>query len=109
MPVDLVRFYSSLLKGHVAGRSTPALPRALWTSGDSLDKLKAEQRLELWPSGSKCIRSQNAHAECFLGLASNKRFGSRRAADVLLAWGGYQDIFRKVGTPSCRKTDLFRG
>lgn len=71
--LDLVRFDSSLLKGHAAGHLAPALPHALWASGNSVDKLKAEQRLELRPSDSKPIRSQIPCMEHFLGLAFNKQ------------------------------------
>lgn len=103
--LDLVRFDSSLLKGHAARHSVPALPHALWASDDSLDKLKAEQRLELRSSDYKSIRSQNPPVEHFLGLAFNKCIGGWHAADVLLAQE-YRDIFCKLGTPSCRKTSF---
>lgn len=101
--VDLVRFYSFLLKVHAAGLATPALPH---TSGNLLHKQNRGQS-----SGRRfqVHQPQNPHARHVLDLAFNKCIGDWHAADVLLAWDGYQDIFRKLGTLSCRKTDRFRG
>lgn len=99
----LLDFILFLLKGHAAGLATPALPR---TSGNLLHKQNRGQS-----SGCRfqVHQPQNPHAGHFLDLAFNKCIGDWHAADVLLAWDGYQDIFRKLGTPSCRKTDPFRG
>lgn len=54
-------------------------------------------------------RPQNPRLKHFLGQAFNKHVGGWHVADILLAWDGYQVIFCKLGTPSCRKTCLFRG